>query len=144
VGQPVFSDEEISKSTQFMANFWLLVTMAYLKQHEQSIASWVRFGAEHVVRGFSAHENVSALDLAHIVALNAVSLGGLLVNLEGNGKSAIATVHFPAEEMLNACGLSMDEFDLFLGGVYKPLATSLGMKYASRRNGEIWTWQISK
>jgi hypothetical protein len=139
-----FSNEELLKSAQFMTNFWLLTTMAYLKQQEQPISNWVRYGGEQVARGFRGRENVRAYELARTIALHSVSLGGFLVYLEGNGKSAIATVHFPAEEMLNAFGLSMDEFDLFLGGVYKPLATSLGMEYASRRSGEIWTWQISK
>jgi hypothetical protein len=139
-----FSNEELLKSAQFMTNFWLLTTMAYLKQHEQPISDWVRYGGEHVARGFKGREHVRAYELARTIALHSVSLGGLLVYLEGNGKSAIASVHFPAEEMVNAFGLSMDEFDLFLGGVYEPLATSLGMKYASQCNGETWTWQISK
>lgn len=144
VGQSVFSDEEILKSAQFMANFWLLVTMAYLKQREQSVADWVRFGAEHVVRGFRTRENASALDLARTVALSLVSLGGILVRLEGDEKHARVTVNYPAEEMLTAFGLSLDEFDLFLGGAYRPLTTFLGLKYTSCRSGEIWTWQISK
>jgi hypothetical protein len=144
VTQPEFSDDELLKSAQFIANFWLLTTMAYLKQGEQSIADWVRFGTEHMVRGFRTRENVSALDLARNVASNAVSLGGSLVCLEGDEKHACATVDYPAEEMLTAFGLSLDEFDLFLGGAYEPLATFLGLKYVSCRSGEIWTWRISK
>ena len=73
-----------------------------------------------------------------------MSLGGRLVYLEGDGQSASTAVHFPAEEMANAFRLSLGEFDLFLGGTYRPLAASFGLKYASRRRGEIWTWQISK
>ena len=139
-----FSNDELLKSAQFITNFWILATMAYLKQHEQSIADWVRFGAKHVARGFRTRENASALELARTVALNAVSLGGILVRLEGDEKRACATADYPAEEMLTAFGLSLDEFDLFLSGTYKPLVTHLGLKYTSRRSGEIWTWQISK
>ena len=144
VTRPAFSDEETLKTSQFLANFWLLATMAYLKQREQSIADWVYYGGEHVVRGFRTRRNMSALELARTVALNTVSLGGTLVRLEGHEKCANVTVHFPAEEMVNAFGLSLDEFDLFLGNAYKPLATYLDLKYTSRRNGEIWTWQISR
>jgi hypothetical protein len=53
---------------------------------------------------------VSALDLARTVALNAVSPSGILLCLEGDEKRACATVNYPAEEMLNAFGLSFDEF----------------------------------
>ena len=144
MGQPVFSDEEILRSARFIANFWLLATMAYLKQREQSIADWVRFGGDYVVQGFKSRENLWAWELARTVALCPVSLGGRLVYLEGDAKSAAAAVDFPAEEMVKAFGLSLDEFDLFLGDVYKPLAAYLDLKYTSRRDGEIWTWQISR
>jgi IS1 family transposase len=127
-----FSNEELLKSAQFITNFWILATMAYLKQGEQSIADWVRFGAEHVVRGFRTHENVSALELARTVALNVVSLGGMLVRLQGDEKHACAAVNYRAEEMLAAFGLSLNEFDLFLSGTYKPLVTHLGLRYTSR------------
>ena len=73
-----------------------------------------------------------------------VSLGGVLARLEGDEKHACVTVNYPAEEMLTAFGLSLDEFDLFLGGAYRPLAASFGLKYTSRRSGEIWTWRISE
>jgi hypothetical protein len=139
-----FSNEELLKSAQFITNFWILATMAYLKQGEQSIADWVRFGAEHVVRGFRTRDNVRARDLARTVALNAVSLGGILVRLEGDEKYALATVEFPAKEMVMAFGLSLDEFDLFLSGTYKPLVAHLGLRYTSRRDGEIWRWEVSR
>lgn len=140
--QPAITDEELLKSAQFMANFWLLVTMAYLKRREQSIADWVRFGGTHVVRSFETREHVSTLELARIVALRLVSLGGNLERLEGDEKHALATVKFPAEEMVTAFGLSLDELDLFLSSVYEPVAASLGLKYISSRSGETWTWEI--
>ena len=140
---PEFSKEELLTSAQFTANFWLLATMAYLKQHEQSIADWVRSGAEHVVRGFRTHENVSALQLARTLALNPVALGGTLVCLKGDDARACATVEFPAEEMLMAFGLTLNELDLFLSGAYEPLVTHLGLRYTSRRDGDIWTWEVS-
>ncbi len=142
--QAEFSNEELLSSAQFMANFWLLATMAYLKQHEASIADWVRYGGDHVTRGFDDRTTVPANELARTIALSAVSLGGLLVNLEGDGNSATVTVNFPAKDMVNAFHLSLDELDLFLGGAYRPLAASLGLKYTSLRGGEFWTWQISR
>ncbi len=142
MAQSEFSDEEILKSAQFIANFWLLATMAYLKRHGQSIADWVRFGGEHVARGFKTREHVSALELARTVVLSPVSLGGTLVRLEGDETRARATVEFPAEEMVTAFGLSLYELDLFLSGVYEPLVVYLGLKYVSHRTGESWTWEI--
>jgi hypothetical protein len=141
---PGFSKEELLTSAQFIANFWLLATMAYLKQQNQPIRDWVQYGEDHIVHGFKGRQTLSARELARTLALNSVSLGGLLVCLEGDGQYATTTVNFPAEEMVNAFGLSLDEVDLFLGGAYEPLATFLGLKYTSRRSGEIWTWQISK
>lgn len=137
-----FSDEEILKSAQFIANFWLLATMAYLKSHQQSIADWVQFGGEHVARGFEAREPASALELVRTVALGPVSLGGTLLRLEGDVMRARVTVEFLAEEMVTAFGLSLNELDLFLSGVYGPLTRSLDLKYASHRTGECWMWEI--
>jgi hypothetical protein len=142
VTQPEFSDEELLKSAQFIANFWLLATMAYLKEHEQSIEDWVRFGGDHVARGFEAREPASALELVRTVALGPVSLGGTLLRLEGDVMRARATVEFLAEEMVTAFGLSLNDLDLFLGGVYEPLTRSLDLKYTSHRTGECWTWEI--
>jgi hypothetical protein len=140
--QPAFTDEELLKSAQFVANFWLLVTMAYLKRCEQSIADWVRFGGTHVARGFKTREHVSPLEFARTVALRLVSLGGNLERLEGDEKYALATVKFPAQEMVTAFGLSLDELDWFLSGVYESVAVSLGLKCISSRTGETWTWEI--
>ena len=55
---------------------------------------------------------------------------------------ARATVEFHAEEMVTAFGLSLNDLDLFLNGVYEPLTRSLDMKYTSHRTGECWMWGI--
>ena len=144
MGQTEVSDEEILQSAQIIANFWILATMAYLKQHEQSIADWVRFGGDQVVQGFRPQENASALELARTIATSLVSLGGLLVCLDGDETCASTVIDFPAREMVKAFGLSLDEFDLFLGGTYEPLSTFLGLEYTSHRVGETWIWQISR
>ena len=142
--RPEFSDEEMLRSAQFVANFWLLATMAYLKKNQLSIVNWVRFGSVQVVQGYSVSEPVNALVLARDIALGPVSLGGDLIYLRGNEDRAAVAVNFPAEEMLTAFGLTLDDFDLFIGSIYETLATSLGMKHLSRRTGQIWTWRISR
>ena len=91
-----FSDEELLKSAQLTANFWLLVTMAYLKQHNQSIAEWVRFGGGQMAVGYRACDKVGSLALVHHVALSVVALGGELIDLEGY---EVAMDKFEVDEM---------------------------------------------
>jgi hypothetical protein len=118
--------------------------MSYLIRKQLSIEDWVRFGGEHVARGFATREPANALELVRTVALGPLSLGGTLLRLEGDVMRAYAAVEFPAEDMVTAFGLSLNDLDLFLVDVYEPLTRSLGLKYTSHRAGECWTWEITR
>jgi hypothetical protein len=69
-------------------------------------------------------------------ALNVVSGGGELVSLEGDDERAEAVVTgWSGPQTLAAFGLTRAEADTFLDA-FGPIAASLGLRFAARREGD--------
>lgn len=138
-----WTNEEILQQAQINAKYAYLGIIAYFKHSGQSLEDWATFVGDLAASGWDNYKGASALNISRAAAFNPVAMGGSLVSLEGDEKRATAVFDFPIEQMAVSVGVSVDEFDRMLAAIYKTIFAYLGINFASKRDGERWTYELS-
>jgi hypothetical protein len=123
------------------ANATILATFAYLKQRRQQ-DEWIQAIGEMFTPAWEQAKGENALQLARRAAFNPVSLGGTLVSLEGNEDQAIAVVKYP-RDMAESFGIPIEEVASLYTTVYQAVFKSLGVNFASKIDGDRWTYTVT-
>src|SRR5947209_4997859 len=130
-----YSSERIGEQGSGNAVAALLTTLAYLKEHHQSVEEWVTFLGRRYAPGWEHLRGKGAKEFARMAALNFVSVEATLLSLAGDESHAEFTATWPSQEWLDFVGVSQGDSDA-LWGVFGPIAEHLGLHYEWHRTGE--------
>lgn len=137
-----FTPEQISEQAQGNVNALPLVAIAFLKEHNLSMALFWEFAGNQFAPGWEHIE--TAKEVAEVVALNMVSAGCNLISLSGDESQAKVVIGgWPSNESLEFFGLTQEEADTAFGN-FGPIAKSLGYGYEWHRQGDEVTITFSR
>jgi len=122
-----FGAEEIARYARNNALGFSLLTIAYLREHELSVADWARW----VGREFAGPETnwvpgMGARKMALEAAKELLSMKADVQDLSGDDKVSAVVFVWPSERDLSDCRLSRDDIQDFWTA-WEPLATSVGL-----------------
>ena len=130
---------EVYQQARGNAGTFPLVLLAYAREQGRPLEEAAAFVGYKFAPSWAEARGQGAAAAMRWVALNLASGGAEVRDLAGDAARAEATVAgWPAAEDLAAFGLSRDEGDAFYG-VFGPIAESLGLRFAWRRDGEAVT-----
>jgi len=121
----------------------ILGTVAYLKQNKLPVAEWVTFLGERVAPSWDEVKGQGAREVARLLALNITIAGGDIHALSGDDSRAELQCSWPDAEDLSFFGLTRDDIDP-ITHVYQPVAAFLGLRYETRRDGEMVTITVAR
>ena len=128
-----FAPEEVLSQAQGNATALFLAAIAFLKERGLDAGEYASFFGRRFAPGWEELRGRPLADIARMAALNAVSVGGQVREVSGEGSRAeVVVAGWPAEEFLDILRLTRDDaervYDLFY-----PIMGHLGIRYEWRR-----------
>jgi hypothetical protein len=125
-----FTTEELLSYAQGNATAFILSTIAYLKEHGLAVEDYVRFFGSRFAPGWEELRDQPVVAVARTAAMNAVSVGGTLRSLSGDGEHAEAIVEgWPDEEISDVLGLERSDGEVMWDS-FEPIMEHLGVCYS--------------
>jgi hypothetical protein len=125
-----FTSEELLSYAQGNATAFILSTIAYLKEHGLAVDDYVRFFGSKFAPGWEELHEQPVLAIARTAAMNAISVGGVLRSLSGDGEHAEAIVEgWPDEEISGVLGLEGRDGEVMWDS-FEPIMEHLGVRYS--------------
>ena len=132
-----FSPEEVLAQAQVIATSWVLSTIGYLKEHGLAVEDYVAYHGRRFAPGWEELRGQPVEEVARLVALNAVSVGGTLRSLSGDdGRAEVLVEGWPDEEFFILLPLDQADSDQ-IWNTYKPIMEHLGLRYAWQREDDV-------
>ena len=132
-----FAQEEICAQAQSNAAAWVLTTIAYLKERGSAVEEYVAYHGSRFAPAWEGLRSRPVEEVAQLVALNAVSVGGTLRSLSSDdGRAEVLVEGWPDEELLSFLPLDRDDSD-HIWNTYKPIMEYLGLGYAWQRQDDV-------
>ena len=127
---PRFTTEELLSYAQGNATAFILSTIAYLKEHGLAVEDYVRFFGSRFAPGWEELHDQPVVAVARMAAMNAVSVGGTLRSLSGDGEHAEAIVEgWPDEEISGVLELERSDGEVMWDS-FEPIMEQLGIRYS--------------
>lgn len=140
----VFTDEEIAKQSSANAQAMALALIAHGRKHGESPDSVGRWLGALFAPSWAGIKGQGARRAATTAALNFVSIGAELRELDGDERQAHATLaNWPSTAALDAFDLSQGETDAMYA-VFEPIATYLGLAFRWERDGDTVTLHVEQ
>ena len=125
-----FTTEELLSYAQGNATAFILSTIAYLKEHGLAVDDYVRFFGSQFAPGWEELHDQPVVAIARTAAMNAVSVGGVLRSLSGDGEHAEVIVEgWPDEEISGVLGLKGSDGEVMWDS-FEPIMEHLGIRYS--------------
>jgi hypothetical protein len=125
-----FTSEELLSYAQGNATAFILSTIAYLKEHGLAVDDYVRFFGSKFAPGWEELHEQPVIAIARTAAMNAISVGGVLRSLSGDGEHAEAIVEgWPDEEISGVLGLEGRDGEVMWDS-FEPIMEHLGVRYS--------------
>jgi hypothetical protein len=125
-----FTTEELLSYAQGNATAFILSTIAYLKEHGLAVDDYVRFFGSQFAPGWEELHDQPVVAIARTAAMNAVSVGGVLRSLSGDGEHAEVIVEgWPDEEISGVLGLAGSDGEVMWDS-FEPIMERLGIRYS--------------
>jgi hypothetical protein len=116
--------------------------VAYLKKNALSRDEFWNFVGQQFAPSWD--QGASAKEVALGAAINMVSAGCKLLSSSGNESQAeVVLTGWPSQRSLERFGLTQEEADSVFG-VFRPIAASIGYKYAWERQGDEVKMTVSR
>jgi hypothetical protein len=132
-----FPPEEIRAQAQSNATAWVLTTIAYLKERNLSVEEYVAYHGRGFAPAWEELRGRPVEEVARLVALNAVSVGGALRSLSGDdGRAEVLVEGWPDEEFFILLPLDQADSDQ-IWNTYKPIMEHLDLRYAWQREDDV-------
>ena len=141
----MFTAEELATQSKLNAYSFMVVSYAYVKKNGLSLEDFTKFIGDTFAPGWNGLKDKPVKDVARMLALNFVSIGGSLQTFSGDETKAEFTVgDLPNKEwMFFDLDLSQAEFDI-LFNVSFPIMKWLDLTYSWAREGDIIKITISR
>jgi hypothetical protein len=140
----IFTPEQIANQAEGNATALALATIAYLRDHSLDIYEYCASVGRQFAPGWAELQGQTMKDIAQAAALNMVSVGGTLQSLSGDDSQAQAVIlGWPSEDDLTFFTLDYADIDPFWN-IFQPIAESLGVHYAWKRQGDKVTMIFSR
>jgi hypothetical protein len=132
-----FTPEVIRAQAQSNAAAWVLTTIAYLKQRGSAVEEYVAYHGSQFAPAWEELRGRPVEEVAQLVALNSLSVGGALRSLSGDdGRAEVLVEGWPDEELLSFLPLDRNDSDQ-IWNTYKPIMEHLGLRYAWQRQDDV-------
>ena len=132
-----FPPEEIRAQAQSNATAWVLTTIAYLKERNLSVEEYVAYHGRGFAPAWEELRGRPVEEVARLVALNAVSVGGALRSLSGDdGRVEVLVEGWPDEEFFILLPLDQADSDQ-IWNTYEPIMEHLDLRYAWQREDDV-------
>lgn len=130
-----FTSHELYEQAEANLTAFILTTIAYLKEHNQSPQEWITFIGTRFAPAWQQAKDQGAKAAIELLVLNLLATGGTLRLLQGDDTQAEATiVDWPPDGILEFFRLTQDDADN-LYDIFKPIAASLNLHYQWHRKG---------
>ena len=132
-----FFPEEVCAQAQSNAAAWILTIIAYLKERGSEVEDCVAYHGRRFAPAWEELRGRPVEEVAQLVALNVLSVGGTLRSLSGgNGHAEVLVEDWPDEELLSFLPLDRDDSDK-IWNTYQPIMEHLDLSYAWRRQDDV-------
>jgi hypothetical protein len=132
-----FPPEEICAQAQSNAAAWILTIIAYLKERGGAVEDCVAYHGRSFAPAWEELRGSTVEEVAHLVALNALSVGSTLRSLSSeDGRAEMLVECWPDEKLLGFLPLDQDECDQ-IWDTYRPIMEHLGLGYAWQRQDDV-------
>ena len=122
---------------QAVATSWVLTTIGYLKGRGLALEEYVEYHGRLFAPGWEELRGQPVVEVAQLVALNAVSVGCTLRSLSGDDTRAeVLLAGWPDEELTSFLQLTRSDGD-HIWNTYKPIMEYLDLSYAWQRQGDV-------
>jgi hypothetical protein len=139
----LFTPEQLRDQARDNAVALTLATGAFFKMQGLALEQLVDFMGTQLARGWETMRGQGAFSTMKFVALNMVSYGAKLESLVGDEFRATATIgNWPPRQWLSYFGLNTKDVDAW-SDLFKPIVTSLDLKYERSNEGEKLVYIIS-
>jgi hypothetical protein len=129
--------EEIRAQAQSNATAWVLTTIAYLKERNLAVEEYVAYHGRRFAPAWEDLRGLPVEEVARLVALNSVSVGGALRSLSGDdGRAEVLVEGWPDEEFLSFLPLDQADSDQ-IWNTYQPIMEHLNLRYAWQREDDV-------
>jgi hypothetical protein len=133
----LFQPEEICAQAQGNAAAWILTMIAYLKERGGAVEDCVAYHGRSFAPAWEELRDRPVEEVAHLVALNALSVGATLRSLSSEeGRAEMLVEGWPDEELLGFLPLDRDECDQ-IWDTYRPIMEHLGLGYTWQRQDDV-------
>jgi hypothetical protein len=140
----IFTPDQLAKQAEGNATALALATIAYLQDHHLDIDEYWASVGRRFAPGWVGLQGQTMKDFAQEAALNMVSVGGTLRSLSGDDFEAEAVIlGWPSDEDCTFFALDYADIDPFWN-IFQPIAESLGVHYAWKRQGDEVTLIFSR
>lgn len=131
-----FTPEQLLQQAQLNATAFALTSMAYVREHHSAVDECVLFVGRRFAPGWEEFRGQPVKDVARMVALNVVSMGGTLQTLSGdNTRAELLIIGWPTDEMLSELGLTQRHSDS-LYSIFQPIMDYLDIHYEWQRQND--------
>lgn len=132
-----FTPDRLLEQAQGNATALALVSIAYMKDRGLSPDEYVAFIGHQFAVGWEELRGRPINDVAHIVALNLVSLGATVQTLSGNATRAeLVIAGWPKDEALAAFNLTRQDSNT-LWTIFQPIMDYVGIQYAWQPQNDV-------
>jgi hypothetical protein len=133
-----FTSEELLSQAQGNATAMALTAIAFAKERDASADEFAFYVGRRFAPGWEEMRGQGVEDVARMVALNMVSVGGSLRSLSGDDTHAeLLVAGWPDDESLGELGLTQSDGEA-LWNLWNPIMEYLGISYAwQRQDGDV-------
>jgi len=125
-----FTTEELLSQAQGNATAFALATIAYLKEQGLAVDDYVAFFGRRFAPGWEELRGQPVAAVARAAALNAVSVGGVLLSITGDEANAEVLIEgWPDENISGALGLERSDGEVMWDS-FEPIMEHLGIRYS--------------
>lgn len=141
---PEFTPEQLYQQAQANVPAFILGTIAFFKEQHRSVEEWVTFIGNRFVPAWEEVKGQGAKAALEQVMQNFASAGGSFRWLAGDESKAEAVMtDWPPADLLELFDLTQEDVDA-LYEIFKPIATSLNLKYTWHREGNQVTFMFAR
>ena len=134
---PPFPPEKICARAQGNVAAWILTMIAYLKERGGAVEDCVAYHGRIFAPAWEWLRGRPVEEVAQLVALNALSVGGSIRSLSSeDGRAEVLVEGWPDEELMSLFPLDREECDQ-IWDTYRPIMEYLGLGYAWRREDDV-------
>lgn len=139
-----FTKAEIFAQSIRNLNYYITLTMVYLKEKGQPVEDWLNFLGQKFIQTWPEVLEDDLEEIGWGIVLNNLSGGASLISFSGdNSKVEMIFEGWPPDEILNVAGLSWEESQI-IHEVLQPVFSENGLNYAWKIEGKQVKIELSK